>query len=152
MGEQKIRVETTVDATADEVWDCYTNPNHIIHWNCASREWTCHSVINDLRVGGLHSMRLEVKNGSFGFDFNAIYDAVDIGKCFAYTIADGRKVTATLSESENTTKITLIFDRDKDYSAEMQRKGWQAILDSFKNYAESQQNYRNRNLENNSHK
>ena len=138
MNEPKIIVQTTVALPADKVWEFYTNPQHIMKWNFASEDWKCSAASNDLTVGGRHFVRMEAKDGSFGFDFEAIFDDISIGNYYKYTMSDGRRLTANFSFVDGHTSVKLSFDPDEQYSADMQRKGWQAILDNFKKYVESQ--------------
>ena len=80
---------------------------------------------------------MEAKDGSFGFDFEAIYDEVITQKKITYTMLDGRRATTDFEISGNKTKITIVFDAETQNSVELQRNGWQAILDNFKKYVES---------------
>jgi uncharacterized protein YndB with AHSA1/START domain len=90
-----------------------------------------------MRVGGKYSARMEAKDGSFGFDFEAIYDDILSGESFIYTMTDGRQVNVSLESRGNQTDITVTFDAETQNSIELQRNGWQAILDNFKKYVES---------------
>ncbi|MBM9549232.1 SRPBCC family protein [Leptospira sp. 201903074] len=137
MDSNQITVQSTISADTKKVWDYYTNPKHIIHWNFASDDWQCPWAKNDLRVGGKYSARMEAKDGSFGFEFEAIYDNIVELKSFTYTMEDGRKASVNLESLGNKTKVTVSFDPENQNPEEMQRGGWQAILDNFKKYVES---------------
>jgi uncharacterized protein YndB with AHSA1/START domain len=137
MDTTKITINATVSADRQKVWDYYTQPEHIINWNFASDDWQCPSASNDMRVGGKYSARMEAKDGSFGFDFEAIYDDILSGESFIYTMTDGRQVNVSLESRGNQTDITVTFDAETQNSIELQRNGWQAILDNFKKYVES---------------
>lgn len=137
MDSNQITVQSTISADTKKVWDYYTNPKHIIHWNFASDDWQCPWAKNDLRVGGKYSARMEAKDGSFGFEFEAIYDNIVELKSFTYTMEDGRKASVDLESLGNKTKVTVSFDPENQNPEEMQRGGWQAILDNFKKYVES---------------
>lgn len=132
-----IKVQNTVDAPVEKVWDAFTNPQHITKWNFASDDWHSPSAANDLRAGGSFSYRMEAKDGSFGFDFGGIYDEVRDKEYIAYTIGDGRKVQVSFEPEGNGTKVVESFEAEGQNPVEMQRGGWQAILDSFKKYTES---------------
>jgi uncharacterized protein YndB with AHSA1/START domain len=80
---------------------------------------------------------MEAKDGSFGFDFEATYDEVNPKEGFTYSMADGRQATTTFMELGGKTHITVTFDAETQNPEEMQRGGWQAILNNFKKYAES---------------
>jgi uncharacterized protein YndB with AHSA1/START domain len=133
----KVTVEVTVSADKKKAWDYYTNPKHIVNWNFASDDWHCPKSENDLRVGGKMISRMEAKDGSFGFDFEVIYDEVNLYNKTAYTMQDGRKATNEFSESNGKTKLTVMFDAENENPIDMQRGGWQSILDNFKKYTEA---------------
>lgn len=137
MSTTKITVETTVSADTKKVWDYYTKPEHITKWNFASDDWHCPHASNDLKVGGKYSARMEAKDGSFGFDFNTVYDEVIEHKRLTYTMEDGRKATTNFESANGKTKVTTIFDAEKENPVEMQKGGWQAILENFRKYTES---------------
>lgn len=132
-----ITVETIVNATAEKVWELWNNPDHITKWNSASPDWHTPWAKNDLRVGGTLTARMEAKDGSFGFDFAGVYDVVTANEYIEYTLGDGRKVKITFTSEGDKTKITESFDAESENPVEMQQMGWQAILDSFKKYAEA---------------
>jgi uncharacterized protein YndB with AHSA1/START domain len=131
-----ITVETTVKLPADKVWKLWTEPEHIIQWNQASDDWHTPRAENDLRTGGKFDYRMEAKNGSGGFDFWGVYDEVRTNENIAYTMGDGRKASVTLRPRGSETVITETFETESENPLEVQRRGWQAILDHFKKYAE----------------
>lgn len=133
----KISIETTVSAPIAKVWDYYNKPEHITKWNFAIDTWHCPHAENDLRPGGKLTSRMEAKDGSFGFDFEATYDAVIDHKRIVYTIADGRKVETDFAEVGGKTRIVTVFEAESENPVEMQKSGWQAILDNFKKYTEA---------------
>ncbi len=134
----KITVQAEVSAPIDFVWECWTLPEHVIHWNNASPDWHTPRAENDLRVGGKFNYRMEAKDGSFGFDFWGIYDKIIINELIENTLGDDRKVVVTFSGNGVNTKITETFEAETQNSVDLQRQGWQAILDNFKKYTESQ--------------
>jgi uncharacterized protein YndB with AHSA1/START domain len=131
-----ITVSAVINAPIKTVWDKWTIPDHITKWNFASDDWHCPKAENDLRVGGKMNSRMEAKDGSFGFDFQAIYNEVVEHKAITYTMEDSRKATTTFENSNNKTKVTIVFDAENENPVEMQQGGWQAILDNFKKYVE----------------
>lgn len=133
----KIIVTATVNAGGQKAWDYYTNPEHITKWNFADTSWHCPSASNDMRVGGKYSARMEAKDGSFGFDFDAIYDEIVEGEKFTYTMPDGRQATVDFKKNGNQTEVVVAFDPEEQNAVEMQKGGWQAILDNFKRYVAS---------------
>ena len=132
-----ITVKTTIHAPIEKVWGFWTEPKHIMHWNNASDDWHTPKAENDLRVGGKFLSRMEAKDGSSGFDFTGEYIAVDKHTLIEYTIIDGRKVKVLFVSKKNQTTITETFEAENIHSLEMQQAGWQAILDNFKRYVES---------------
>jgi len=136
MKKEQITIEATIQANIQKVWDCYTQPQHITQWNFATADWQCPSAENDLRVGGKYKARMEAKDGSWGFDFEAIYDSISTLESFSYTMPDQRKVQVSFQAGTNTCKVVIIFDAETENSIELQRAGWQAILDNFKKYVE----------------
>jgi uncharacterized protein YndB with AHSA1/START domain len=137
MKSEKIRIAATIAADRKKVWDFYTNPKHIVNWNFASDDWCCPKTTNNLKKGGTYSSRMEAKDGSFGFDFEAIYDEVITEEKLIYTLGDGRKVIVTFEILNNTTKVIIYFDAETENPIEMQKDGWQAILNNFKKYTEN---------------
>ena len=132
----KITVSASVDADIKKVWDYYTNPEHITKWNFADPSWQCPSASNDMRVGGKYLARMEAKDGSFGFDFEAIYTEITDGEKFTYGMPNDRQVTVVFSENGSGTGVIVTFDAEDQNSLEMQKNGWQAILNNFKKYTE----------------
>lgn len=137
METTKITIESVINAIPKKVWDYWTEPDHITKWNFASDDWCCPSAENDMTVGGKYKARMEAKDGSFGFDFEAVYDEIIEHKKIVYTIADGRKVTTIFEKLDSSTKVTTTFEAESENPIEMQRDGWQAILDNFKKYVEN---------------
>ncbi len=134
-----ITVETLVLKPIEHVWKCWTVPTHITQWNNASDDWHTPRAENDLRVGGKFVSRMEAKDGSFGFDFGGVYDEVKINERISYTMSDGRIANVFFTTNGNETKITESFEAESINSIELQRGGWQAILDNFKKYSEANQ-------------
>lgn len=137
MDKTQITVSETISADIQKVWDYWTAPEHITNWNFAADDWHCPSAENDLRVGGKYSARMEAKDGSFGFDFEAIYDEVIDQKKITYTMTDGRQATTLFENTDGNTKVTTTFDAENENPIDMQKDGWQAILNNFKKYAET---------------
>ncbi|MDO5106096.1 SRPBCC family protein [Capnocytophaga sp.] len=133
----KIEINTLINKSIATVWAAYTEPKHITHWNFATPEWHCPKAENDLRVGGAYFARMEARDGSFGFDFKAIYKEVSPEKSFVYTLEDGREVQVIFENQDGKTQMYITFDAENQHSAEMQQAGWQSILNNFKAYTEN---------------
>lgn len=131
-----ITIEATVNAPIDKVWQYWTAPEHIVNWNSASADWHTTHAENDLRVGGKFNYRMEAKDGSFGFDFEGTYTEVQVNRAIAYSLDDGRHTTILFTETPDGVKVVESFDAEEANPIEMQRAGWQAILDNFKRYVE----------------
>ena len=133
----KVTVTATVHADRKKVWDYYNRPEHITKWNFADPSWHCPSASNDLRVGGKYAARMEAKDGSFGFDFEAIYDEVVDGEKFTYTMPNGRQASVSFKKNGDQTEVDVTFDPETENPIDMQKNGWQAILNNFKSYTEA---------------
>ena len=133
----KVMVSAIINAPVEKVWESYTLPEHITKWNFASDDWHCPNAENDLKPGGKYKARMEAKDGSFGFDLEAIYDEVVNYKKIVYTMGDGRASATVFEPNGNATKVTTGFDAESTNPVEMQQQGWQAILDNFKKYVEA---------------
>jgi len=136
MKHSKITVQATVNADTKKVWEYYNSPNHIINWNSPDPSWHCPSAENDMRVGGTYNARMEAKDGSYGFDFKAIYSDINEGNHFTYAFG-GRTATVQFKALGNQTEVVVTFDPETENPIEMQREGWQAILNNFKSYTET---------------
>jgi len=132
----QITISTEVLVSVDMAWEAWTNPAHIVAWNHASDDWYCPKASNDLRVAGTFSATM-AKDGSFSFDFEVVYNRVEPRKCLSYSLADDRKVLIQFDQIPAGTLVTEVFDAEHLHPVEMQRAGWQAILDNFKKHAES---------------
>lgn len=133
----KVTITATVHADVQKVWDYYTTPEHITKWNFADSSWQCPFAVNDMRVGGTYLAIMEAKDGSFGFDFEAIYDEIIDGELFTYTMPNGRQVTVVFQKNSNQTEVAVTFDPETEHPIEVQKNGWQAILNNFKQYVET---------------
>ncbi|MFL9835273.1 SRPBCC family protein [Chryseobacterium terrae] len=134
----KVKIDITILASVEKVWEYFNDPQHITKWNFAHESWHCPKSENDLKVGGKFNNRMEAKDGSFGFDFIGIYDEIIPNERIKYHMEDGRNVEVIFEKIDNnTTKVTEIFDPEKQNSVEMQREGWYAILNNFHKYVEN---------------
>ncbi|WP_421894558.1 SRPBCC family protein [Marinoscillum sp.] len=133
-----ITIQTSIKAAIEKVWQLWSNPADITKWSTPSPDWHTTKAENDLRTGGKFLSRMEAKDGSFGFDFSGVYDQVKTHQQMDYTLDDGRKVQITFAVQGSETTITQTFEPEAENPIEMQREGWQAILNNFKQYAEAQ--------------
>ena len=133
----KITVEANVHAPIDKVWQAYTSPSDIVHWNAASDDWHTTQASVDLRPGGAFSSRMEAKDGSFGFDFAGTYTNVVPNRLIEYAFGD-RQTKVEFKEKPEGVAVKIVFDAETTHSIEQQQEGWQAILDNFVRYVEAQ--------------
>lgn len=133
----KITVETTVKADPEKVWDYWTKPEHIVNWNFALDEWHCPEAENDLKENGKFKYKMSSRDGKVSFDFEGVYTYIKMYESIHYILLDERKVEITFSVDGSNTKITETFETEEVNSEEMQKAGWQAIIDNFRKYTES---------------
>jgi len=133
---EMITIKTTINAPINKVWDFWTLPEHITKWSFASPDWHTPYAENDLREGGKFKSTMAAKDGSMSFDFEGEYTLVKPNEALEYVMADGRKAIITFKETSEGVEIIESFDPETVNPEEMQRGGWQAILDNFKHYVE----------------
>ena len=132
-----ITVSALVNKPLAEVWQRWTTPADIEQWNAAGDDWHCPKATNDLRVGGRFSYTMAARDGSASFDFEGTYTAVEDQARIAYTMDDGRTCTVTFQPEGEGTLVTEVFDAEHMNPVDMQRAGWQAIMDRFKAHTEA---------------
>lgn len=137
MEKTKIKISTNVNSSIDKVWNCWISPEHIVKWNAASDDWHTPTAQNDFKVGGKCSCRMEAKDGSMGFDFEWVYTEIILHKKIASILLDGRTVDVNFETTTTGINIVQIFEAEGENPLEMQQAGWQAILNNFKKYVES---------------
>ncbi len=131
---EPITIETHVSVPPAAAWSAYTTPDAITQWNFASPDWCCPLAQVDLRAGGRHRARMEARDGSMGFDYDGVYKSVELERGFVLILDDGRRVETTFAADATGTRVRTVFDPDTTHPAEMQRQGWQAILDNYAAY------------------
>ena len=132
----KITVEVLVKAPMEVVWSAWTTPEDIVKWNAASDDWHTTRATVDLREGGAFSSRMEAKDGSFGFDFEGTYTNIVEHELIEYAFGD-RSATITFSEQSDGVLVSVEFDAEEENEPELQRQGWQAILNNFAKHVTS---------------
>ncbi len=135
---ERITIKTNVDASALKTWTYYTTPEHITQWNFALDSWHCPRAMNDMRIGGKLVARMEAKDGSEGFYFEGTYNDILFEKRISYVLSDNRSVLVEFkNNSNNKIDVIVTFDSENETPLDIQREGWQLILDNFKKYVES---------------
>jgi len=142
-----ITVEADIRASVQQVWDKYTNPEHILKWNYASDDWHTPRAENDLRTGGRFLSRMEARDGSAGFDFTGVYTDVRPLEQINYTMDDDRKAEVSFVSGGNETKLRISFEAEQTNPVELQKEGWQSILDNFRKYVEESVSPQNMHFE-----
>lgn len=133
-----VTVQAIVKAPVEKVWACWNEPKHITKWAFASDDWHAPHAENDLRKDGTFKTTMAAKDGSVSFDFGGVYTAVETNKLIAYTMSDGRTVKIEFTPDGQNTHVVETFDAETQHSVDMQRAGWQAILENFTKYTEAQ--------------
>lgn len=136
MENKIITVSVFILAPIELVWKKWINPADIVKWNHTSDDWHTTRAENDLKVGGKFLYRMEAKDKSMGFDFEGEYTKITEHNTIEYKIVDGRNVSITFLIKESGIEISESFEAESTNSIDLQRAGWQAILDNFKKYAE----------------
>ena len=131
-----ITIKTTLETSLEKVWNKFSQPEHIVKWNFASDDWHCPKAENHLEVGKDFVYTMAAKDGSVSFDFTGTYQEVTPLKRMIYTIADGRKVTVKFDQMDDTIILTENFEPENIHPIDLQRGGWQSILDNFKKNVE----------------
>lgn len=134
--QQIIEVKANIQASIDQVWEKWTQAQHVIHWNFAHESWCCPSAEVDFKEGGSSKYRMEAKDGSFGFDLIATFTAIVPQEWIASSLEDGRKVEVKFASNGQQTILVQRFEPETQNPIELQQQGWQAILDQFKRYCE----------------
>ncbi|MFM9984770.1 MAG: SRPBCC family protein [Flavobacteriales bacterium] len=133
----KITIEAIINAPISKVWSAWNNPEDVMKWNMASPDWHCPAATNDLRVGGKFVYTMAARDGSMSFDFEGVYTNVIDNELIEYVLADAREISIVFSTEGSTTRVVETFDPENENPVEMQRSGWQSILDNFKSYVEN---------------
>lgn len=132
----QITVETIINAPVEKVWKNWTDPKDIVQWAFASDDWHAPYADNDVRVDGTFKTTMAAKDGSFSFDFGGVYTKVEPYKTLDYTIGDGRRVWISFESQGDKTKVIETFEAEQMNSIEMQKGGWQAIMENFRKHVE----------------
>ena len=133
----KIKVDVLVNASLEDTWKCFTQPEHIVNWNAASEDWCCPSAHSDLKAGGSFSYRMEARDGSMGFDFSGKFLEVNPHTHIRIELDDQRSLEVWFEPVDGGIRVTEEFEAENMNPVELQQQGWQAILNAYKNYCQS---------------
>jgi uncharacterized protein YndB with AHSA1/START domain len=134
---KKVQIGVKINENIEKVWEYYTEPRHVMQWNHASEDWHCPSAENDLRDGGRFCYTMASKDGKVSFDFEGKYEKIEPLSRIVYVLDDGRTVDISFESHKDGTDVSIEFDAEGENSIDMQKQGWQAILDNFKKYVEA---------------
>jgi uncharacterized protein YndB with AHSA1/START domain len=140
----KIQVEVVIESSVQKAWEFWNTPELIKLWAFASDEWECPHAENDLVVGGKFTTRMSAKDKSFSFDLTGTYTDIEQYKKITYVMSEdannteARTCEITFSDiGDGKVKVTESFDPENENSEELQRNGWQSILNNFKKAVEA---------------
>lgn len=150
-----IHITRVIDAPRAQVWDAWTNPEHLKHW-WGPRDFTAPHIKTDLRKGGKY---LYAMHGPAGTDFDKdmwsggeYKEVIPMEKIVAsdyFADEQGNKVngkdvgmpgewpdemlvTVTFEDAgEGKTKLTLVHEGHPADFADMAEGGWNESLDKF---------------------
>lgn len=131
-----LTAETEIHAPIAKVWELWNNPEDIKQWNTPSADWLTPHAENDLRPGGRFLYVMEMKDGSFSFNFQGTYDEVKPYEFIRYTLDDGRRSTITFIDG-SPVKLIENFEPDGNEPLDMQREFCKGVLDKFARYVEN---------------
>lgn len=80
---------------------------------------------------------MAAKDGSYSFEFEGVYTRVESHELLAYNFGGRQAEVVFEPVTPGKTKVIVTFDLEDTNPEELQRSGWQAILENYKKYAES---------------
>ena len=134
--QMKLHVSTTVRATPEQSWERLFGANHLLHWYFAHESWHCPSAEFTPEAGGTFSIRMEARDGSFGFDFAGRVLEAEFPVRLVAELGDGRAMEFQLTPVEEGCRVDEWFEPESENSHELQQGGWQAILNQFQTYSD----------------
>jgi uncharacterized protein YndB with AHSA1/START domain len=135
--KDKITVEVNVPKNIETVWECLVSPKHIVNWNFATKDWYCPEASSNLKVGGKFCYIMSKKKGKDAMEFKGIFREIEKFSKLSYQLDDGRVINIELNQKGDVTNLIEQFEAEQSNSLEIQKKGWQAILNNFKKYVEA---------------
>lgn len=132
-----VVIETAVNTSIEKAWETFTLPEHIVNWAFANEDWNVPSAENDLTVGGKFRTVMAAKDDSMSFDFAGEYTDITEYENIEYDLGDSRHVKVQFIKLTDGVKVTQTFDPEADNSVEMQKDGWQSILNNYSKYTNS---------------
>lgn len=132
----KLHVSTTVTAEPAQVWERLFGSEHLVHWYFAHESWCCPSASFDPVAGGSFSIRMEARDGSFGFDFAGEVLEAEMPYRLVARLGDGRSLEIQLTQTPEGTRVDEWFEPESENPHDLQQGGWEAILNQFKTYSD----------------
>jgi len=130
------------DAPRELVFECWTQPEHLQHWQGAPRGWTVTAYESDIRPGGFFRIRMSSEVGIDRWLEGGYREMVKPERLvFTHAWLDGNRkgketlVTITLAERDGKTELRL---RQTGFASVESRDGhkygWNSALDGLADY------------------
>lgn len=91
-----------------------------------------------MNIGGKFTTTMSAKDKSASFDFSGIYINIIPYKLIEYKLEDDRRVKVEFLITSEGIEVKETFDMEAEDSDELQRNGWQAILENFRKHVEKE--------------
>jgi uncharacterized protein YndB with AHSA1/START domain len=136
-----LRLERTFDASAEEVFDAWTNPEVLRRWWAADSSWVTPVADIDLRVGGRYRLSMEDSatgtTHTVGGEYREVRRPERLVYSWRWERSDGQPdhtstVTVEfLNEGERTTVVLEHSDLPSPESRDQHERGWIGCLDNL---------------------
>jgi uncharacterized protein YndB with AHSA1/START domain len=135
----EVRLERTIRASAEELFDAWTNPELLKRWWHAERDWETPSAAVDPRPGGL--LRITMRNPADGTEYGGSGEFTLLERprrlAFTWTWDDDELARRQLVEVEfiergtEETRVVVTNRGLPKEEAEDYREGWTASLENL---------------------
>ena len=135
-----LRLERTYDATADEVFDAWTNPDVLRRWWVVDPAWRTSVADVDLRPGGRYRLSMEDPASGTTHTVGGEYLEVERPERLVYTwqwedAGDAAHVSTVavrfIGDGERTTVVLEHTGLESPESRDRHEHGWKACLESL---------------------
>ena len=137
-----LRVERLLDAPADQIFEAWTNPDHMAQWYHFNDEWKIVRVESDARVGGRYRVSWQAPDGKLWHELGE-YRVIDPPRKLVMTCSfdfpDFQENETLLSvELTQRGEQTLLVIVQEGYRHQENRdnhqQGWPGFLDQLAGY------------------
>lgn len=135
---EKIRIYRIIAASPERVYGAMISRTDLIHWYSAGGGWTTPYAESDPQEGGRLRIGFNDPQGKNSFDLLATYTKLQKPNEVEYVLDDGRKVEIRIDPLGEGSKVNWVFDCENSNSMELQRQGWQSMLDNLGQYLEKE--------------